>query len=112
MPQKHFSLMGEMLSTDLPKAEQIEALLEHAEKELAQAVKLSAKEVFGLVKGDLGRAHALNDATTAMHTAFSRLQFVWHLEDTGQKPRPETQQAVDMIRTAMVPDLNRITRED
>ena len=77
--------MGECLNPELPVEEQIEYLLQHAEKELSLSIKLQAPRVFDSARHSVKRAHVLNDFCTGMLSAFQRLTSKWHDEDRGKE---------------------------
>jgi hypothetical protein len=103
---EHFSLMGECLDPDLPEKEQIDALLQHAEKELSLVVKLQVREAFRLARASVERAHLLNDLCTGIQSAFSRLSTRWHFERQGEGcPISEHAEYLAALTTALLPPL-------
>jgi hypothetical protein len=107
--QKHFSLMGEFLDTELPEEERIAELLRHAEKELSLAVKLQTQVAFRYARHSVERAHLLNDLCTGMQSAFSRLTTKWGLEDGGKEFNPtEPAEYLALLTAALLPPLYKV----
>jgi 3-methyladenine DNA glycosylase AlkC len=107
--QEHFSLMGECLDPELPEEEQIDALLEHAEKELSLTVKLQAREAFQYARASVERAHLLNDLCAGIQSAFSRLSIAWLFESGGGEcPISEHAEYLAAVTTALLPPLYKV----
>jgi 3-methyladenine DNA glycosylase AlkC len=106
--QEHFSLMGECLDPELPEENQIEALLEHAERELSLTVNLQAPEAFEYARHSVKRAHLLNDFCTAASSAFSRLSIAWLQEDSGKEFKTEHAKYLALLTTALLPPLYKV----
>ena len=102
--QRHFSLMAEYLDDDMPEAEKIEALREHARKEFGH-VTGAMKRLDRLAAGNPHRAYLLNDVATAMQSAVSRIMTCWEFPDTPIEDSPEH---IDFIRRFVVPELEKV----
>jgi hypothetical protein len=110
--QQHFSLMAEFLDPDLPDSEQIKALLQHAEKELALTVNLFWPRLSKKAGSNLDRAFVLNDVLTAMQSAVCRLLTRWNMQDSGQEIPPDHPEYLEFLKRGLVPDLQeKITRD-